>query len=269
MTAQQIEAFVEPEPRGGAVVRMDEHRPTGGALTPMDLIDKALSSGTSVDQLEKLMALQERWSAAQARTAFVEALAAFKANPPTVVKDKKAAFGSGKASYDYATLDQVSAVIGASLSRHGLSHRWEVEQLDGGAIRVTCVLTHVMGHSERASLQAGADQSGSKNSIQAIGSTVTYLERYTLLAITGLAAKGQDSDGSKTHDEPVIDAQQKQEIIDAMKARGLASPDETIGLLKHLKVETLDHLPAREHATALRAIDSRARFLAQQKKAEA
>src|SRR3546814_6903695 len=99
-----------------------------------------------------------------------------------------------RTEYEYATLDAVSAIISASLSEHGLSHRWEVQQLDGGAIRVTCILTHEMGHSERASLQAGADQSGSKNNIQAIGSTVTSLERYTLLAITGLAAKGQDND---------------------------------------------------------------------------
>ena len=32
--------------------------------------------------------------------------------------------------------------------------------------------------------------------IQAIGSTVTYLERYTLLAVTGLAVAGTDTDGT-------------------------------------------------------------------------
>jgi hypothetical protein len=49
-----------------------------------------------------------------------------------------------------------------------------------------------MGHSERTTLSATADTSGSKNSIQAIGSTVTYLQRYTLLAAVGLAAGGDD-----------------------------------------------------------------------------
>jgi ERF superfamily len=60
---------------------------------------------------------------------------------------------------------------------------------------VTCILTHQMGHSEETTLAGAPDNSGSKNSIQAIGSTVTYLERYTLLAATGLAAANGDNDG--------------------------------------------------------------------------
>lgn len=64
-------------------------------------------------------------------------------------------------------------------------------------IRVTCVLTHSRGHSERVWLQAARDDSGNKNSIQAVGSTVTYLQRYTLLAATGMAVQDQrDDDGA-------------------------------------------------------------------------
>ena len=62
-------------------------------------------------------------------------------------------------------------------------------------MRVTCILTHVKGHRERTSLQAGLDQSGAKNNIQALGSTVTYLQRYSLLAAVGLATREQDNDG--------------------------------------------------------------------------
>ena len=63
---------------------------------------------------------------------------------------------------------------------------------------MTCILTHDMGHSEETSLEGSADNSGSKNSIQAIGSSVTYLERYSLLAATGLAVKNADNDGAGT-----------------------------------------------------------------------
>ena len=61
---------------------------------------------------------------------------------------------------------------------------------------MTCVLTHVLGHSERVPMQSGRDESGGKNSIQGLGSTVTYLQRYTLLAATGMAVKGPDNDGA-------------------------------------------------------------------------
>jgi len=162
------------------------------ALTPMGMIALAVQQGADVERLQKLLELQERWEATEARKAFVVALTAFKAAPPTVTKNRHVAFGT--TAYDHATLDQVSAVIGKALSEHHLSHRWEVEQKPN-EITVTCVLTHEKGHAERVSLSAPADTSGSKNSIQAIGSTVTYLQRYSLLAATGLATKGQDDDG--------------------------------------------------------------------------
>ena len=166
------------------------------AITPMAMLEIAVKQGADLDRLQKLMDLQERWEANEARKAFVGAIAAFKKNPPVLSKNKHVKFGQGDriTEYDHATLDKVCDIVGRALSLHGLSHRWEVDQKEP-VIAVTCVLTHVAGHSERVQMQATADTSGSKNSIQAIGSTVTYLQRYTLLAATGLAAKGQDDDG--------------------------------------------------------------------------
>jgi hypothetical protein len=162
-------------------------------MTPRGLLALAVQQNADLDKLERLMALQERWEANEARKAYVGAMAAFKANPPSLTKNKHVAFGNTK--YDHATLDHVTDTIGAALHGHGLSHRWEVDQIEG-KIKVACVLTHVLGHSERVTMEAPADTSGQKNSIQAIGSTVTYLQRYTLLAATGMAAKGMDDDGA-------------------------------------------------------------------------
>lgn len=164
--------------------------------TPMDMLASAIQRGMDPATLKELMDLADRHTATEARKAFVIALNAFKANPPEIFKTKSVAFGQGKAAYKHATLDDVSRLIGAALSKVGISHRWDTEQLDGGTIRVTCVLTHSAGHTERVALQASPDTSGSKNSIQAVGSTVTYLQRYTLLAATGMAvADGSDDDG--------------------------------------------------------------------------
>lgn len=190
------ESFSRKEERVSAVATV----PTGGAVTPMHMLHLAVQQGADIEKMKQLMELQERWEANEARKAFVAALSAFKANPPEILKNKHVKIPhkdrGGFTEYDHATLDHVSAEIGKALSVHGLSHRWNVEQLDGGMIRVTCVLTHALGHAERVSMQASADQSGSKNNIQALGSTVTYLQRYTLLAATGTAVKGQDNDGA-------------------------------------------------------------------------
>ena len=166
-------------------------------VTPMTMIEMAVRQGANVDQLQKLFELQLSWERNEARKAFVVALNAFKANPPRIAKDKSVSFGAGKTSYKHATLDNASEAIGASLSAHGLSHRWTVEQVEGGVVRVTCVLQHILGHSESVTMQASPDTSGSKNSIQAIGSTTSYLQRYTLFAATGIAPKDADDDGNQ------------------------------------------------------------------------
>jgi hypothetical protein len=172
--------------------------PSNGAapLTPLALIEIATRQGAGVDQLERLMALQERFEKNEARKAYFAAMDEFKKSPPELEKNKHVKFNTTE--YDHATLDHVTSRIIASLSKVGISHSWKPAQIDG-KVRVTCVLSHRDGHSEDTTLEAPADTSGSKNAIQAIGSAVTYLQRYTLLAATGLAVKGTDSDGQITN----------------------------------------------------------------------
>jgi len=110
-------------------------------------------------------------------------------------KDKTVSYatGAGKTTYNHASLANVTEKINEALRKCGLSASWQTKQ--NGGILVTCKITHIQGHSEETTLSAPSDTSGSKNAIQAIGSTITYLERYTLLALTGLATYDQDDDG--------------------------------------------------------------------------
>jgi hypothetical protein len=166
--------------------------------TPMRLIELAVEKGADAEKLAILMDLHLRWEANEARKAYIAAIQQFKANPPDIERTKDVNFANrdgGKTSYSHAELDKITDIIGQALKRVGITHAWRTADT-GGKITVTCVLTHEQGHAEDAATLCGpADTSGGKNSIQAIGSTVTYLERYTLLAATGLAAKGQDDDG--------------------------------------------------------------------------
>lgn len=161
------------------------------SATPADLLRIAVENGADLDRLERLMALQERWEANEARKAYVAAMTAFKAEKITILKDKKVEFSG--TSYMHAELSSVTDAICPALAKHQLSHRWDVSQ-NGESITVDCVITHVLGHSERVTMSSLPDNSGKKNAIQQIASTVTYLQRYTLLAATGVATKGQDDD---------------------------------------------------------------------------
>lgn len=161
--------------------------------TPAQVVAYAMAHGAPIAEIREFMALQREWEADQARKAYVEAMAQFKLNPPKVVKDKLVEFSGTR--YTHATLGAVTEAIVAGLAAHGFTHRW-VPQQEGGQITVTCIITHRLGHSESVSLSSGKDDSGKKNAIQQVASAITYLQRYTLLAATGVATMDQpDDDG--------------------------------------------------------------------------
>lgn len=162
--------------------------------TPSQLLASAIDKGMSVEHLSGLLALQERWEAGQAKKAYTEAFSAFKAEGIKILRNRAVTAGplQGKS---YAELHAVVNAVTEALARYGLSASWKNTKDDKDWIEVTCTLTHVGGHSESVSMGGPPDVGGAKNPIQARASTVTYLQRYTLKAICGLAEAGQDDDG--------------------------------------------------------------------------
>jgi len=159
-------------------------------VTPMSLVQMAVEQNADLDKLERLMAMQEKWEANEARKAFNAAIAKFRAECPPIKKTKQAH------NSKYAGLSETVEQIKPHLEVCGLSYSWHTNQ-SGGAVSVTCKVTHVLGHSDETTLFSEPDTSGSKNSIQSIGSAVSYLQRYTLASILGLAATDEfDDDGA-------------------------------------------------------------------------
>lgn len=174
--------------------------------TPNHLIALALDKGANPDTLSKLMDLQDRWQRDKAQRAFVVAMTGFKIEAPAVLKKNDVvdfSTAKGRTSYKYANLGSIVQEITAVMGKHELSASWSTEQ-QGNQVTVTCHITHVAGHRESVTLTGPIDESGNKNAIQAVGSTVTYLQRYTLLAALGLAT-GEDDDGRQgaDHSTPI------------------------------------------------------------------
>ena len=202
---------VDMPPTSRGQVATNQQTTALATATPAALLQMAVAQGADLDRLERLMALQERWEANEARKAYTAAMAEFKRNAPTITKDKHVAFQTqkGTTEYDHATLGNVVKQVVAGLSAHGFSHAWNPKRAEG-RVHVTCTLTHRLGHSESITLDAAPDESGGKNSIQALGSAISYLQRYTLLAITGLATEdATDDDGAGTEgvDQMLLDFQ--------------------------------------------------------------
>jgi hypothetical protein len=219
--------------------------------TPATVLDLAIEKGASLEQLEKFMELKIRWEEREAKKAYVQAMANFKADPPEIEKIKHVKYPTSKgvAEYFCADLADVSKKVNKKLSEQGLSAAWETKQTDG-LISVTCRITHAMGYSEETTLTASPDLSGSKNPIQAIGSSISYLERYTLLALTGLAAKDMDDDANSVGGEfNFLDEEQLSTITDFINAKSI---DEA-KFLAYMKAESLETIPADKYNVALAA----------------
>ena len=166
-------------------------------VTPMALIEVAIQQNADVDRLEKLWELQQKYEQAEARKAYVAAMADFRERCPTITKDSTVDYTSakGRTNYKHASLSGTLSQIQKLESECGLSHSWRTNQKNSD-VEVTCVITHKLGHSESTTLTGTPDASGGKNSIQAIGSSVTYFQRYTLFALLGLASSEDDIDGN-------------------------------------------------------------------------
>lgn len=164
------------------------------AVTPMEMLDRALSSGASADTLEKLMNLQERWQNREAKAAYDADMAKMQGDLPVIEKTRA---GHG---WKYADWGDIKKQINPVLQRYGfaITHRIDARDKD---IVVTAICSHRDGHREETSLPLPYDTSGSKNTVQARGSTVQYGIRYTGCAIAGIAITGEDKDGAAVEEE--------------------------------------------------------------------
>ena len=174
-----------------------QDQPTKAVSAPASaqgLIEMAITSGADIDKLERLMQLQERYDAKNAKSSYLQAVSMFQTNCPVIVTKKQ---GHG---YKYAPLGDIISQIKDLLFKCGLSYRFEQQQ-DGQTTKVKCVISHIEGHSESLTMEGGPDNQMSKQGkqvktdIQATGSTSTYLRRYTLTGALGIVTADEDSDG--------------------------------------------------------------------------
>jgi hypothetical protein len=166
---------------------------------------KILERDPRPETLEKVLAVQQKWESDQARKAFTRALIGLKRDLPSIIgKDQVVDFKNKKGQrtyYTHTSLAAVSDAVDDYLVAHGFSLNWipsNTERL----VTVTGRLTHCDGHFEETTLSSIPDTSGSKGPAQAIGSTITYLERYTKLALLGIStADMKEPHGTRDDDK--------------------------------------------------------------------
>lgn len=172
-------------------------------VNPMTLLSKLDLNNVNTDAMEKLMDLQERWEANNAKRAYAEAVAAFQAEMPPISKKRE-----GR-SYVYAAFDDIMKVAAPILQKHGLSVSFPQESTEEET-RITCRVMHVGGHSEdtpyttqKSKPLQTRDGRNIINLEQAGGSSNSYAKRYCFCNALNIVVTDEDDDAiSARYEEP-------------------------------------------------------------------
>jgi len=193
------------------------------SLTPAQMLSLAVQQNADTAKLEKLMDLQERWEKNEARKAYVEAMVKFRAACPTILKTRKVDFtpkDKGRVKYNFAGLPETVEQIQPLMAECQLSATWTTVAQRADWIEIRCDVSHVRGHKESMQLGGPPDDSGGKNRLQMIASTITYLRRTTLFSLLGLVAKDEvDDDGAGGKKKPEPEKPKSAELLDVVAAK--------------------------------------------------
>lgn len=213
----------------------------------------ARDPSVDIDKMERLIAMQERVQDRQAVIAFNSALAELQPSLPIIserggIKDR-----SGNIQSTYALWEDVNEQIRPLLAEHGFALRFRVER-SGDQISVTGILSHREGKSEETTLTLPTDGSGSKNAVQAVGSSTSYGKRYTAFALLNITSTGEDDDGRKGGEEHPISVKQyddlRKMIVGTQSDEGKFL-DYLVGAKKLNYEQTLEELPAQNFQFAM------------------
>ena len=153
----------------------------------------------------------------------------------------------------YADLASVWSACRKALTDNGLSVVQLTSSVDTSpdSIEVTTQLCHASGQWIRSSLT----MKPVKNDPQSVGSLLTYMRRYGLSAMVGIAPK-DDDDGNaasgKTEEVKVISPSEATTINETVKAKGV----DVAKFLKYMNCESIESIPADKFKVALNALRS-------------
>lgn len=224
-------------------------------MTPMEMVGRALEMGVSAEILKQMMDLRDREEARQAKMAFTKAVSAAKAELGPILRTREVDYtptGKDRVNYRHEDLAGIERQVTPVLTKYGLSYRYESDNGVDRPITITCILEHVDGHFTRTPLSGPADNGAGKNSLQAIASTTTYLQRYTLKLALGLSVD-HDDDGKASEQGATITDEQRDTILALVAEVGA----DVVRFCAYFKIEGVADLPASQYERAVKSLEKK------------
>lgn len=198
------------------------------------------------NKMQALIDMKIQMDAIDAKKAFTKAMVEFSKLKPRIIKNKDGH------NNKYASLDSIIRQIRQPLFDCGFTYNWLTDTNDN-LTRVTCVLSHIEGHSIESSMEQGADKSGKKNDLQGVGSTMSYLKRYTLRAVTGIVEEGEDNDGIQEAVKQSIDESQIIQLEQLIKETETELPR----FCKAFKIGSISEMDSAKFGLAVKQLNAK------------
>jgi hypothetical protein len=185
----------------------------------MAVVIERLAANPEVDvvKLEKVIDLQERILAYQAKAEFDAAFSVMQGELP-VITERGEIEVNGVVRSKFARYEDIIEVVRPILAKYGFGLRHKNGRTPDGQLQIVGILSHRAGHREDDSFDCLPDSSGGKNAIQANGSTRSYGQRYTTISLLNIVTRGSDNDGATAEKpEPPSQPPGVQKLWDALE----------------------------------------------------
>lgn len=214
----------------------------------------ATNPDVDIDKMERLLQMHERIVERDAKAAYAAALATMAPDLPSVCERGKISIDKGKTVQStYALWEDINDAIKPVLAAHGFALSFRTGRNEG-QISVTGVLSHREGHAEETTIVLPHDSSGSKNAVQAVGSSTSYGKRYTAGLLLNLTSRGEDDDGEKGGSGDVVTDDQADEIRKLIDSTG-----SKVGpFLEYIGAPSVADIPATKYGAAKAALAKKA-----------
>ncbi len=220
----------------------------------LDVIARAANDpATDVSKMEKLLEMYERISAKNAEVAFNASMKAAQEEMPRILRNKM----NQQTNSRYADLEQVNAAIVPVYTKHGFSLSFGTADCPvEGHFRITCLVSHVSGHSRNYQADVPNDMTGmkgnqNKTATHGFGSTMSYGRRYLALLIFNITLTNEDHDGNKPG-ETLSDEQ-----IANIEALLTETASDKAKFLRYLKISSLEEIPAKNYSAVIKIIEAK------------
>jgi hypothetical protein len=177
---------------------------------------------------------------------------------PEIEERGEIKISDNKPGQGYARWEDINKAIKPVLKKHGFALSFRTGLADG-KITVTGILSHEAGHSEETTMHLPADTSGSKNAVQAVGSSTSYGKRYTAAALLNITTRGGDDDGRAAGGNAPISEEQAERILDMLTKDKADVPGfcKYIGTKLRMPINNVLDIPAKHYSRALEIINTR------------